>query len=162
VQLDPELLVHGAKSTAGSTTLTVLDPPRTLVVRHDLLLHPGFSDAARGGERGPRNVREVHDAFGASLAYTTLMTTLDRLYKKGLLARRKEKRAFFYAARLSREQLQRGLATGVLESLLGLDLEAARPVLSTLVETVSQRDGTLLEELEKLVAEKRRQLGEGR
>jgi BlaI family transcriptional regulator, penicillinase repressor len=108
------------------------------------------------------SVREVHDAFGASLAYTTLMTTLDRLYKKGLLARRKEKRAFFYAARLSREQLQRGLATGVLESLLGLDLEAARPVLSTLVETVSQRDGKLLEELEKLVAEKRRQLGEGR
>ena len=29
------------------------------------------------------------------LAYTTVMTTLDRLYKKGLLERRKAARAFF-------------------------------------------------------------------
>jgi predicted transcriptional regulator len=90
------------------------------------------------------------------------MTTLDRLYKKRLLARRKEKRAFFYTVRLSREQLQHGLARGVLESLLGRDLDSARPVLSTLVEAVGERDRALLLELERLVAEKRRQLPEDR
>jgi predicted transcriptional regulator len=104
------------------------------------------------------SVREVHDAFGGSLAYTTLMTTLDRLFKKGLLSRRKQQRAYVYSARLSREQLLHGVASGVLESLLGRDVDASRPVLSTLVETVGQRDRKLLDELERLVAEKRRQL----
>jgi predicted transcriptional regulator len=109
---------------------------------------------------GESSVRDVYDAFQGSHAYTTLMTTLDRLYKKRLLTRRKEKRAFFYTVRLSREQLQHGLARGVLESLLGRDLDSARPVLSTLVEAVGERDRALLLELERLVAEKRRKLPE--
>ena len=34
-------------------------------------------------------VREVQSALGDELAYTTVMTTLDRLYKKGFLARQR-------------------------------------------------------------------------
>jgi predicted transcriptional regulator len=111
-------------------------------------------------ERGrPVSVREVQEALGGVLAYTTLMTTLDRLYKKGLLERSKGGRAFLYAPRLSREQLQRGLLTRALDGLLGRGTEAARPVLSTLVEAVGQHDRQLLDELERIVAEERRRLG---
>jgi len=104
------------------------------------------------------SVRDVHEAFAPSFAYTTLMTTLDRLYKKGLLRRRKEGRAFVYAPSVSAERLHLDVATGVIESLLAFDPRAARPALSTLVETVGQRDRQLLEELARLVREKRRQL----
>src|SRR5215813_8154141 len=38
--------------------------------------------------RGARNVREVVTQLDRPLAYTTVMTTLDRLYKKGFLDRR--------------------------------------------------------------------------
>ena len=48
---------------------------------------------------GESNVRDVVDRLGRPLAYTTVMTTLDRLYKKGMLERRKADRAFFYSPR---------------------------------------------------------------
>ncbi len=108
------------------------------------------------------SVREVREALGTTFAYTTLMTTLDRLYKKGLLERTKDGRAFLYAPRVSREQLQRGLLTRVLDELLGRGTESARPVLSTLVEAVSQHDRQLLDELERIVADERRRGGKGR
>ena len=111
------------------------------------------------GRGRPASVRDVREGLGADLAYTTLMTTLDRLYKKGLLERTKDGRAFLYAPRVSREQFQRGLLTRVLDELLGRGTETARPVLSTLVEAVSQADRQLLDELERMVAEERRRRG---
>ena len=111
------------------------------------------------GRGRPASVRDVREGLGADLAYTTLMTTLDRLYKKGLLERTKDGRAFLYAPRVSREQLQRGLLTRVLDELLGRGTMNARPVLSTLVEAVSQADRQLLDELERMVAEERRRRG---
>src|SRR5438477_7558476 len=46
----------------------------------------------------PGSVRDLQPAF-AEIAYTTLMTTLDRLHRKGVLDRIKRGRAFFYTAR---------------------------------------------------------------
>src|ERR1039457_3370791 len=54
--------------------------------------------------RGDSNVRDVVDRLGRPLAYTTVMTTLDRLFKKGLLQRRKCDRAFFYSPTLNRTE----------------------------------------------------------
>src|SRR2546428_14138569 len=53
--------------------------------------------------RSELSVRDIYLAFDEQVAYTTLMTTLDRLYKKKLLERRKDRRAFLYSAALSRE-----------------------------------------------------------
>ena len=55
----------------------------------------------------PLTVREVHTAIAAerSIAYTTVMTVLDRLAKKGLADREQDGRAFRYVAAQSREQL---------------------------------------------------------
>jgi predicted transcriptional regulator len=108
--------------------------------------------------RGEISVREVHRAFGERMAYTTLMTTLDRLYKKGLLGRRKEGRAFLYSPRVSREQLERGVAEDVIDGLLGRGADGVEPVLACIVDAVSENDRDLLDELDRLVQEKRREL----
>jgi predicted transcriptional regulator len=105
----------------------------------------------------PASVRDVHDTVGGDLAYTTLMTTLDRLFKKGLLRRRKVGRAFLYEARQTKQERERGLAASVIGGLLPRDLENARPVLSCLVDAVGERDHELLDELERLVRAKREQ-----
>lgn len=52
-------------------------------------------------------VREVHDAIGVErgLAYTTLMTVLDRMAKKDLVARERDGRAWRYTPASTREEL---------------------------------------------------------
>ena len=49
-------------------------------------------------QRGESSVRDVCERLEPTVAYTTVMTTMDRLFKKGLLARRKSGRAFLYRA----------------------------------------------------------------
>jgi predicted transcriptional regulator len=55
---------------------------------------------------GEGTVRDIHRALLASRprAYTTVMTIMDRLEQKGIVARRKMGRAFLYEARLSAEE----------------------------------------------------------
>lgn len=104
------------------------------------------------------SVRELQADF-PSAAYTTLMTTLDRLHRKGVLDREKAGRAFVYRPRYTRDELESGVAARALGSLLGD--AAAQPVLSFFVDEVSRRDERLLDELERLVQLKRQQNEEG-
>jgi BlaI family penicillinase repressor len=108
--------------------------------------------------RGETSVREVHREFEDRVAYTTLMTTLDRLYKKGLLSRRKSGRAFLYSSRISPEEFEQGVAEDVIDGLLGRSIESAEPILACFVEAVSERELELLDELDRLVQDKRRRL----
>jgi predicted transcriptional regulator len=56
---------------------------------------------------GPLTVRQVHEALNRDrdLAYTTVMTVLDRLAKKDVVTRQKADRAYLYAAAQSREEM---------------------------------------------------------
>ena len=108
-------------------------------------------------ERGEVSVREACARVDPDIAYTTVMTTMDRLYKKGLLTRRKVGRAFVYAATGSREDIEDAVANDLVRSLLQRDGEPL-PLLSSLVDAVSDRDRALLQELERLIREKRRAL----
>jgi len=108
---------------------------------------------------GPASVRDVLAAVEHAVAYTTAMTVLDRLYKKGILDRERVGRAYVYSAAASSEQLQSSLLMGLLQRLLGHGPQVASPVLSNLVDTVGARDRQLLDELDRLVREKRRALG---
>lgn len=102
------------------------------------------------------SVRALGESFGGTLAYTTLMTTLDRLHKKGLVARERTGRAFFYRPRYTREQLENGVATDLIDAMLGTDAAAARPVMSTFVDAVGQRDSALLDELAEIIKDRQR------
>ena len=104
----------------------------------------------------PATVRHLHSAL-PELAYTTLMTTLDRLYRKGLLVRHKDGRAFAYVPRCTRAELLGELISGHVTSLL-LAAEESTALLSTLVRAVARTDATLLDELDALVQAERRRL----
>ena len=103
-------------------------------------------------------VRDMFLAFEERVAYTTLMTTLDRLFKKQLLSRRKAGRAFYYAALVSAAELEQGIREDVIDGLLGRGAEGVEPVLACIVDAVSERDRELLDELDRLIKEKRREL----
>jgi len=104
------------------------------------------------------SVRDIHLAFEERIAYTTLMTTLDRLFKKKLLERRKEGRAFVYVPVVSRDELDHGIKEDVIDGLLGHGADGVEPVLACIVDTLSEHDRELLDELERLVQEKKREL----
>jgi len=107
--------------------------------------------------RGSVTVRELIADGDLKIAYTTVMTTLDRLYKKQLLNRTAEGRAFRYTPRISREELQRAVAGHAIQQLLASGSATSFP-LSYLVEAVTAHDIELLYELQKLVENKRREL----
>lgn len=110
-------------------------------------------------ERGTAlTVRELLDQGGCDgLAYTTVMTTLDRLFKKNLLTREANGRAFRYAPRYSRAELHQQALSETLHQALDTSQTSSLP-LSFLVETLSERDAQLLDDLKQLVEAKRRQL----
>jgi predicted transcriptional regulator len=94
-------------------------------------------------------VHDVRAALLARPAYTTVMTTLERLHRKGLLHRKRQGRAFLYTPALSRDALA-GRRTGRLVGQL-LDGGAAAPVLSSFVDAVTEHDRALLDHLEELI-----------
>ncbi|HEV2885193.1 MAG TPA: BlaI/MecI/CopY family transcriptional regulator [Pyrinomonadaceae bacterium] len=103
-------------------------------------------------------VRDVFTAFEERVAYTTLMTTLDRLFKKRLLTRRKDGRAFFYSPLVTPEELEQGIREDVIDGLLGRSVDGVEPVLACIVDAVTERDRELLDELDRLIKEKRQEL----
>jgi|HubBroStandDraft_6_1064221.scaffolds.fasta_scaffold418194_2 predicted transcriptional regulator len=101
-------------------------------------------------------VRELLDRSDLRLAYTTVMTTLDRLYKKQLLNRVAEGRAFRYSPRHTQEELKKAAAEETIRQLLSSSPVASLP-LSYLVEAVGEHDAALLDELQQLLDQKRRE-----
>jgi predicted transcriptional regulator len=105
------------------------------------------------------SVRDLLDGF-PGVAYTTLMTTLDRLYKKGVLTRRRSGRGFRYVPAASRETLEASLAAETLDAVVSsLSSSAAlRPLVTSFVDAVSVRDELALDQLEEAVRARRRAL----
>ena len=101
-------------------------------------------------------VRSVQPSF-PRLAYTTLMTTLDRLYRKGVLRRFRLGRAFGYEPRCSRDELFGWMVSGQVADLMAACGDSTL-LLSTLVQAVGHTDAELLDELEALVRAERERL----
>ena len=71
-------------------------------------------------QKGCAKVRCVHETLHQErgLAYTTVMTTMDRLVKKGILERVKIGKAYEYHARYSQVELQAQTSRTIIDSLL--------------------------------------------
>lgn len=105
------------------------------------------------------SVGDVHAALGheREIAYTTVMTTVSRLFDKGLLSRERVGRRYEYCAKLDREGFMRSMARSVIGSLPAIGREEA---VSLLVERVSRADAAELDRLEALIRARRRALGD--
>lgn len=90
------------------------------------------------------------------VAYTTVMTTVARLFEKGLLTRERDGKRYLYAPCGDREEFLQATAREVFESL---GTPAGRESLALLVETVSSADSSALDELERLIQLRRKELG---
>jgi len=110
---------------------------------------------------GQWSVRDVVQKLERRLAYTTVMTTLDRLFKKGILQRQKVDRAFLYSSAFPREEWERRRAGSLLAGFLNGPRPARELLLSSLVDAVGEHDAQLLERLEEKIRSKRMQLAEG-
>lgn len=86
-------------------------------------------------------------------AHTTVLTTLDRLHRKGYLLREKQGKAFVYTPRHTREEFERLMTQEVLGAIIGHSAETA---LSTFVDLIGNDPGAL-DQLEAKIREKRRQ-----
>jgi BlaI family penicillinase repressor len=75
---------------------------------------------------GEGTVREIRDLLAARRprAYTTIMTIMDRLARKGVVERRKTGRAYVYRPRLSAEDARAQALGQVLDGFFGGSKEA--------------------------------------
>ena len=90
----------------------------------------------------PLSPGEVHEIAGTDLAYTTVMTILTRLWKKGLADRERAGRAYLYSPKVSEADLA---ASRMHEQLARAgDREAA---LSRFIGALSRRDERILRKL---------------
>jgi predicted transcriptional regulator len=142
--------------TRPDFTIRGFRPPREAAMSSLGSLEQKVLDAA--WRQGRVNVRQVVESLGGTVAYTTVMTTLDRLFKKGLLAREKEGRAFIYSPRMSSDEIQAGIAGDVIYGLIDGATKRVSPVLASIVDAVSERDRSLLDDLERHVKEKKAEL----
>jgi predicted transcriptional regulator len=108
-------------------------------------------------KHGSSSVHDVMPRLARPLAYTTVMTTLDRLFKKGLLDRRKSERAFVYEPRFSRSEWEHKRTGDFVAGFLNGPQPSGELLISCLVEAVGQ-DTALLDELERKIRMKRKEL----
>lgn len=90
---------------------------------------------------GPMRVREVLDELNKArdLAYTTVMTVLDNLHRKGLVTREMSDRAWHYRPATTREQLAARSLRALLDSS-----EDPEAVLLHFADTISEVESTVL------------------
>ena len=81
---------------------------------------------------GEANVQAVRDLLAPSkpLAYTTVMTMLDRLTRKEVLSRRKVGRSFVYKPEVTRDEVRRLAVQELIESLFEGSLAHLKSFLS--------------------------------
>lgn len=105
-------------------------------------------------DREDVSVREIHRQLSRreDVAYTTVMTITNRLWRKGLLRRRKEGNAYLYTPTQTRESF----ITSCLDRIFGAFLhDLNEAALSHFVDSLAKEQPDLLEELERLLREKK-------
>ena len=80
---------------------------------------------------GNGSVKDVRDVLteNRSLAYTTVMTILDRLVRRGAVERKKDGRAFVYAAVLEREHARKLAVKELVDTYFNSSMQALRSYL---------------------------------
>ncbi len=101
------------------------------------------------------SARDLHKRIGEpnGLVYTTIAKVLDRLFMKRLITRRRAGRAFVYEPAAEAHSIQQARLKKVLVPILG---ETPERVIAPLVDAVQSIDPGLLDELLRVVRDRRR------
>ena len=110
---------------------------------------------------GSGTVQQVSSRLSIALAYTTVMTTLDRLFKKGLLHRVKQDRAFLYSPAVSLTEVERLRARSLVERFFNSSRSSQDLLLSCLVDVLGQYDESMLSRLDEKITQARLALHKG-
>jgi predicted transcriptional regulator len=109
-------------------------------------------------ELGAASVQEVATRLNSGLAYTTVMTTLDRLFRKGLLHREKRNRAFVYSAVLSATDVEGRRAQDMIRRFFGESNVQSEVLVSCLIDAVHHYDTELLDQLDARIRSARAEI----
>jgi BlaI family transcriptional regulator, penicillinase repressor len=90
--------------------------------------------------RGESTVRDIVNSLDRSLAYTTVMTTCDRLFRKDLVKRRKCERAYLYSPLVTCEQWKGQVVQYLIAKLLAESWTSPELLLGYLSETINRQD----------------------
>ena len=103
---------------------------------------------------GPADVKGVHRVIGPErrIALNTVQSTMERLYRKGLLAREKVSHAYVYTPLLSRDDVRARILQDVVARVVGGGTDL---MLSTFVDVAARAGEETLDRLERLIAEHR-------
>jgi predicted transcriptional regulator len=102
---------------------------------------------------GPRSAAQ--GAKAKARAYTTIMTTMDRMHKKGLLRREKQGLAWVYTPTRSEAEFNKALADRLADQIVD---EHGEVGLMAVVEAASS-DDAMLKRLEELIAARKNRRG---
>jgi len=98
------------------------------------------------------SVRQVLDELGSEYAYTTVMTTCDRLAKKGILNREKCGKCYLYSPSSSREDMDIQATCKVLGSLIN---SLTEPVVANFLTMLEETSADKLALLERMINERK-------
>lgn len=87
------------------------------------------------------------------IAYTTIMTTVARLFEKGVLSRKREGKKYVYSPKYTREEFLEFTAREVLNCAA-----SGHGAVAMLADSVSAASGPELDELEALIRQRRQEL----
>jgi BlaI family transcriptional regulator, penicillinase repressor len=102
------------------------------------------------GEGTVRDVRHMM-VGNRNLAYTTVMTVLERLEKRGGVSRRKQGRSFVYAPKVSQDVLRRFAVKELIDGFFGGSEEALLEYLNKIRESRSAGQGPGDDSIEQLL-----------
>ena len=101
---------------------------------------------------GNATVSETREFLGKDkFAHTTIMTILDRLYKKGILTRKKEGKGYRYYPLITKDEFEKAIAKKVVSDMVKNNPSLAIPAFEGVVEELSSEE---IEKLKKLIEEK--------
>jgi predicted transcriptional regulator len=104
---------------------------------------------------------EAHAILGKrrGISPNTVQSTLERLYRKGILGREKEQRAYRYIPKIPRENLLADLFADLAARLGG---HGPAATLAAFIDTAERLDVSALAELERLIEQRKSQQKGGR
>jgi predicted transcriptional regulator len=134
-----QVTATGGKKNVDSTDVPTLVKPALGPLEWEVLQQVcGF---------GESSVRQVLERMPRPLAYTTVMTTMSRLYRKGLLNCRRSCKTFLYTSRLSPTHLELQFARDLVGVLVQCKETPMNELADAIIEVMARDHPALLSEL---------------